>query len=118
MNAAIGVRLMYCQRNSAGAARRRSSSTPSPTHREPGLTQQPGDLVGVVHGEDGAHEAAKVGTDVLDDCPLEMLEDRLDPARRVDHHSARRREHPAHLGDSGGAVLHEHQAHLAQHDVD
>ncbi len=37
---------------------------------------------------------------------------------RGDDHPTGRREHPPHLGDGAGPVLHEHQSHLAQDDVD
>jgi hypothetical protein len=37
---------------------------------------------------------------------------------RGDDHPTRRHEHPPHLDDGAGPVLHEHQSHLAQDDVD
>ena len=68
--------------------------------------------------EDRADESAEIRADVPDDGALESLEERWYPSRRVDHQPARWREHPAHFGDSADSVLHEHQSHLAQHDID
>ncbi len=74
--------------------------------------------VRVVHREHGAHEAAKLRIDVFDDRLLHHFERGLNRAGRVQHDASCRRDYATHLGDSGGAVLDEHQTHLAQDDVE
>jgi hypothetical protein len=71
-----------------------------------------------MHGEHRADEPAEIRGNVVDDRLLQGREERLYAARCVDHHPTGRHQHARHLGGDRDPVLHEHQAHLAQDDVD
>ena len=117
----MGVRLMYCHRNSAGAGsrngrlldrwrsraagQRRAGWQPARRGRASRTRRERTRPAGL------ARRCARRGARSRD------LEGRLDRARCADHRPASGDERAAHLGDGRLPVGDEHEAHLAEHGV-
>ena len=95
-NAAIGVRPMYCHRNSAGSGNLSVMvDTVADTSRSPAARSRPATSSGSCMENTALTNPPRSGLMCSTMRPLEKLEDRWYRPRSVDHDPARRRGHPA-----------------------